>query len=175
MNIMRRDDTQVSSRPSAGVPGAPFMPRATVKTDTQSYYRPPPTEPSAVKSGLDSVGKDMFKTMSNVVLDEENSTFFSQSNVDKLQDDIRSVIKKRGYIIDRQDDRSLLLIMRKVYLSKVFGRLKDWNKQAVDEACAIISRNIEYSDIHIKLKMDSFSPLEYGVSDVSSVRGVLHQ
>lgn len=172
--MMQRYESNVTARPSAGVPGAPFMPLATVKTDTQSYYRPPPTDTPASRIGLDAVGQDMFKTMANVVVDDASSDFFSQSNLDHLQDGIHSAMEKRGYIIDRQDDRSLLLIMRKVFLSKVFGNLKEWNEQSVKEACAIITRNIEYSDIHIKLKMDSFSPLEYGVSDVSSVRGVLH-
>lgn len=43
--------------------------------------------------------------------------FFSKSNVDTVQRRLRDVIRERmGYVIDRQSDEHLLIIMRYVYM-----------------------------------------------------------
>lgn len=51
--------------------------------------------------------------------DDINTQFFGQANVDAIQAQLRDVIKKRlGYVIDRQPDDHLLVIMRYVYMNE---------------------------------------------------------
>ena len=49
--------------------------------------------------------------------DPVNRAFFSQQNVDAIQRSLRDTIKRQtGYVIDRQSDDQLLIVMRYVYL-----------------------------------------------------------
>jgi hypothetical protein len=54
-----------------------------------------------------------------VAADDVNTAFFSQGNVDAIQRQLRDVIRTRmGYVIDRQPDEHLLIIMRYVYMNE---------------------------------------------------------
>jgi hypothetical protein len=163
-------------RPSASVPGPPFMPAASSKLDT--YTRPlgwaGATNAGAGAGGcqLDGVGRTMLKTMPNVVCDQKNAAFFSQGNLDRVQALLAEELRARhGYVIDRQDDQPLLLLMRKAYLSRPQQPLEALNEAAAGEAARIVASNIRYADIHVSLKNASFDPLSYAVSDVGSIRG----
>lgn len=51
--------------------------------------------------------------------DDVNAAFFSARNVDAIQAELRAVIKARlGYVIDRQPDDQLLIVMRYVYMNE---------------------------------------------------------
>lgn len=150
---------------SAGVPGPPFMPLSSSKFD-------PHDAPSACP-GLDRVGAAMLKTM-NVVCDERFVQFFSKRGVDTVQDGLaRRVHAESGYVIDRQSDEKLLLLMRQVYLANVYADQATWVEKAVRAAAANVISNISYANIHLKIKDASFQPIAYGVSDTSSIRGLV--
>lgn len=54
---------------------------------------------------------------SHSAADGVNQPFFAASNVDSIQKQLRDVIAKRmGYVIDRQPDEQLQIIMRYVYM-----------------------------------------------------------
>ena len=82
-----------------------------------------------------------------------NAEFFSQKNIDVLQDYIRSeVYRKSGgeHTISRQSDVELKIIMRSIYLqnakhlpSDVAGQIRELNKLVATEAIPIILTNIE--------------------------------
>lgn len=56
---------------------------------------------------------------STAAADEVNTAFFSQGNVDAIQRQLSDVIRTRmGYVIDRQPDEHLLIIMRYVYMNE---------------------------------------------------------
>lgn len=56
---------------------------------------------------------------STAAADEVNTVFFGQGNVDTIQRQLRDVIRTRmGYVIDRQPDEHLLIIMRYVYMNE---------------------------------------------------------
>jgi hypothetical protein len=157
-------------RPSAGVPGPPFMPKATMKTDVDGTKGGGQDDKNY---NLDSIGHMVFKTMPNVVCDEINSKFFSMKMLDILQNAlIHEMRSNHGYIIDRQEDKQMVLLMRKVYLSNPFASsIKDLMNKTLKEALRIILPNIEYANIHLDLKTSSFTPLAYGISDNDSIRG----
>ena len=82
-----------------------------------------------------------------------NIEFFSQKNIDILQDYIRSeVYRKSGgeYTIGRQSDVELKIIMRSIYLqnakhlpSDVAGQIRNLNKLVAIEAVPKIITNVE--------------------------------
>ncbi len=67
----------------------------------------------------DSITDTSTERWSTQAADGLNTLFFGQANVDAIQAQLRDVIKKRlGYVIDRQPDDQLLIIMRYVYMNE---------------------------------------------------------
>lgn len=66
-----------------------------------------------------SITETSTERWSTSAADDINTQFFGQANVDAIQAQLRDVIKKRlGYVIDRQPDDQLLIIMRYVYMNE---------------------------------------------------------
>jgi hypothetical protein len=70
-----------------------------------------------------------------------NDLYFSKKNIEALQQGIRySVYKRTGQVIDTQNERELLVIMRSLYLqysrnlpTNIVMQVKDLNKRVLDE------------------------------------------
>ena len=96
-----------------------------------------------------------------------NAVFFSQSNIDKLQESIREqvyLMTGSKHRIDRQNDDDLLLIMRSYYL--MFGRnnnaqvaeeLEDLNRRVVGYASAKIFSELDFYLFYRK-DIEDFAP-----------------
>jgi hypothetical protein len=164
---------QPDARPSAGVPGPPFMPLASTRYD-ETILGVPQNQRAERGCDLDSIGRTVFKTMPGVVCDEHNAAFLSKENLDAVQAAVaRSVLSEAGYAIDRQSDEKILILMRKAYLSNVYARdVTVWNAAVVRDAAKKIITNIKYADIHLKIKEASFTPVAYGISSTASIRGL---
>ena len=80
-----------------------------------------------------------------------NTVYFSQGNIDRLQDEIRAAVKQMvNADIDRQSDPDLLLVMRSYYLQyatnnpgKVAEELEDLNKRTIHFCANRIAVEIE--------------------------------
>ena len=128
---------------------------------------------SVASISLDRIGQSIIKTIPNAVMDQRFASFFNIGNLDKLQNLIaRKVEEMGGYIIERQNDSQLLILMRNVYMAHTKSSLDELNNAVVIDAAKNILSNIKFNNIHLDLKRSSFNPLAYGVSDVGSIRGV---
>ena len=80
-----------------------------------------------------------------------NQTFFSQRNVDILQNNIRKMVfEKLGYLIGRQSDVQLEIIMRSIFLQyarnlpyKIKEQIQELNKMVLDFSVNEIIVNIK--------------------------------
>lgn len=96
-----------------------------------------------------------------------NKLFFSQGNIDRLQDEIRSAVRQmvKGDI-DRQSDSDLLLIMRGYYLQyaennphRVAEELEDLNNRVIQFASNRISVEVEAYRYYRKDILDFPAPI----------------
>lgn len=77
-----------------------------------------------------------------------SDVYFSQKNMNILQDGIRYLVYKKSgnnLVIDKQSDNELLIIMRSIYLQycahkpfDVVGQVKDLNSKVLDYAVPVI-------------------------------------
>jgi hypothetical protein len=165
MQAPRFPDSVVDGRQSGGIPGPPFLPKSSSKYDRGIEQDQGP-EP-------DSLGVTVMKTM-GVNYDRTNTAFFSRPGLDEVQRQIADEVRRSAsYIIDRQSDEGVLIIMRKVYLNSFGADLGTLTAAAAKEAAKNIIVNIKYRSIQKKMQDDSFVPLAYGTATTSSIRGTL--
>lgn len=96
-----------------------------------------------------------------------NKLFFSQGNIDQIQDEIRGLVYQMvGASIDRQSDSDLLLIMRSYYLqyaennpSRVGEELELLNKRVVNFSANRIAVEVEAYRYYRKDIMDFPAPI----------------
>lgn len=96
-----------------------------------------------------------------------NKLFFSQQNIDTLQDQIRSTVYQMvGGSIDRQSDSDLMLIMRSYYLQyaendprRVGEELDSLNKRVVNFSANRIAVEVEAYRYYRKDIMDFPAPI----------------
>ena len=98
-----------------------------------------------------------------------NTVFFSQSNIDKLQESIREqvfLMTESKHRIDRQSDDDLLLIMRSYYLmfgrnddSKVAEELESLNRRVIGYASAKIFSELDFYMFYRKDIEDFAAPI----------------
>jgi hypothetical protein len=90
-----------------------------------------------------------------------NEVFFSQANIDKLQKDIQQQVYLMSgpgkYMIDRQNDDDLKIIMRSYYLSfaknnpaTVAEELADLNGRTVGFAAARVYSEVDFHKFYLK-------------------------
>lgn len=161
------------SRPSGltgAVPGPPFLPSASAKSDFVTG-RPVPDDRVAT---LDNIGQAMLKTMPHVIVDATFISFFSKANLDTLQSAIGVHVKvQSGYRINRQSDEKVLILMRRAFLNSLYtdASIGALNERVATEAAANIVTNIKFTKSQEQQREQPFVPLEYGVSDIESIRG----
>lgn len=98
-----------------------------------------------------------------------NTIFFSQTNLDKIQDDIRDQVKLMSggkYTIDRQSDDSLMIIMRSYYAMfakndprNVAGELEGLNKRVVGYASAKVYSEVDFHEFYLNDIQDFAAPI----------------
>lgn len=96
-----------------------------------------------------------------------NTVFFSQDNVDSLQNQIRDTVQQMtGSIIDRQSDTDLLLIMRSYYLQyaennprRIAEELQELNQRVVHFASNRIAVEVEAYKYYRKDILDFPEPI----------------
>lgn len=96
-----------------------------------------------------------------------NTIFFSQTNIDSLQDSIREqvwLMSNKQFAIDRQSDDDLQLIMRSYYLmfgenndARVAQELEDLNRKVIGYASAKIYSEVEFYQFYRK-DVEEFAP-----------------
>lgn len=96
-----------------------------------------------------------------------NKLFFSQGNIDSLQEEIRSTVYQMvGGNIDRQSDSDLMLIMRSYYLqyaennpSRIAEELELLNKRVVNYSANRIATEVEAYRFYRKDILDFPAPI----------------
>jgi hypothetical protein len=101
-----------------------------------------------------------------------NKIYFSQDNIDALQEGIRYrvyVESNKKYIIDKQSEDELKIIMRSIYLQfayfdskNVLNEMKFLNKKVIDFCVPRILREIKQYLYYIEDIKNLPKPLEYG-------------
>jgi hypothetical protein len=96
-----------------------------------------------------------------------NTVFFSESNVEKLQDDIRDRVQALSggkYVIDRQNEDHLKVIMRSYYLQfarnnpqMVAQELEDLNSRVIGYASGKVYSEVDFHMFYIK-DVEDFAP-----------------
>lgn len=79
-----------------------------------------------------------------------NKTFFSQQNLESIQNMIRSTFQKEsGLRLDRQNESDIIVLMRKVFIDKgnfpydnVCGQVRVMNEAVTQEALRQIRTNV---------------------------------
>lgn len=106
-----------------------------------------------------------------------NMAFFSRANVDRIQSDLRCVIRKKlGYGISRQSDDQLLIVMRAVYMqdgdqspSDPRTELQRLNGIVVAQCAPIVASNIKQFLGYLEDASRIPAPLERGIN--TSIKG----
>lgn len=106
-----------------------------------------------------------------------NMAFFSRANVDRIQADIRCVIRRKlGYGISRQSDDQLLIVMRAVYMQDgdqsppdPRAELERLNGIVVAQCAPIIASNIKQFLGYLEDASRIPAPLERGIN--TSIKG----
>lgn len=156
--------------PGSAVPGPPFLPKYVSRADPGQKQSE--TDQMAT---MDGIGQTMWKTMNHLVRDAHHfAAFFCKANLNSIQDQLMVAVRNSSnYIIERQSDEMVLILMRTVYLNNVnkITPIERMNQEVVDYATKNIILNIHFS-VTNQQRMDSaFVPLEYGISDTMSIRG----
>jgi hypothetical protein len=96
-----------------------------------------------------------------------NEVFFSEANIDKLQKDIQDQVYRMSgnkYMVDRQDDQQLKLIMRSYYLmysknndNAVPEELADLNSRVTGYSAAKIYSEVDFREFYIA-DLEDFAP-----------------
>jgi hypothetical protein len=82
-----------------------------------------------------------------------NKLFFSQGNIDRLQDEIRAMVKQMvGADIDRQSDSDLMLIMRSYYLQYAENN----PMRLAEELAELNERVVRFSANRIAVEVEAF-------------------
>lgn len=105
-----------------------------------------------------------------------NTLFFSQQNVDILQQGIRySVYKKTNRTIDNQDERELRVIMRSIYLqysrnlpTNVLEQVKELNSRVLDGVIPKIVIEMNQYSTYLRDASSLPVPLDRGESTSSA-------
>lgn len=101
-----------------------------------------------------------------------NKLFFSQGNIDRLQDEIRAMVKQMvGADIDRQSDSDLMMIMRSYYLQyaennpmRLGEELADLNQRVVQFSANRIAVEVEAFRYYRKDILDFPAPIQNPVN-----------
>lgn len=82
-----------------------------------------------------------------------NKLFFSQGNIDRLQDEIRATVSQMvGAAIDRQSDSDLLMIMRSYYLQYAQNN----PRRVAEELAELNTRVINFASNRIAVEVEAF-------------------
>jgi hypothetical protein len=106
-----------------------------------------------------------------------NMAFFSRRNVDRIQNDIRCIIRKKlGYGISRQSDDQLLIVMRAVFMQDADqdpvdprAELERLNGIVAAQCAPIIASNIKQFLGYLEDASKIPAPLERGIN--TSIKG----
>lgn len=108
----------------------------------------------------------------NIKPNEVSNLFFSCNNIDVLQDGIRYLIYKRTggkYIIGRQSDHDLKIVMRSIYLqygknlpTNIIGQVKELNGMVLDWTVEEVLSNLKQYDKYREDASTMPMPMEYG-------------
>jgi len=91
-----------------------------------------------------------------------NKLFFSQGNVDALQDEIRTNVSQMvGASIDRQSDSDLLLIMRSYYLQYAENN----PNQIAEELALLNKRVVNFASNRIAVEVEAFRHYRKDIMD----------
>lgn len=101
-----------------------------------------------------------------------NKLFFSQGNIDRLQDEIRAMVNQMiGADIDRQSDSDLLMIMRSYYLQyaqnnpmRLAEELAELNERVVNFSANRIAVEVEAFRYYRKDILDFPAPIQNPVN-----------
>jgi len=103
-----------------------------------------------------------------------NKSFFSQGNIDLIQSDLKQAVYARSnhkYIIDRQSDTELLVIMRGIYLeyskynpATIDAERRRLNKIVVDYATPRIISEIQQYKMYLRDSSSNLNPMALPVS-----------
>ena len=101
-----------------------------------------------------------------------SNLFFSTNNIDVLQDGIRYSIYKRTngeYVIGRQSDHDLKVVMRSIYLqygrnlpTDIVGQVKELNGRVLEWTVNEVLSNLKQYQVYGKDASTLPMPMEYG-------------
>ena len=101
-----------------------------------------------------------------------SNLFFSTNNIDVLQDGIRYSIYKRTngeYVIGRQSDHDLKIVMRSIYLqygrnlpNDIVGQVKELNGRVLEWTVNEVLSNLKQYQVYRKDASTLPMPMEYG-------------
>ena len=111
-----------------------------------------------------------------------NTLFFSQKNVDILQQGIRySIYTRTNRTIDNQNERELRVIMRSIYLqysrnlpTNIVEQVKELNSRVLDQVIPKIIIEMNQYSTYLKDASSLPIPLERGESTSSAGTKFLH-
>ena len=111
-----------------------------------------------------------------------NTLFFSQKNVDILQQGIRySIYTRTNRTIDNQNERELRVIMRSIYLqysrnlpTNIVEQVKELNSRVLDQVIPKIIIEMNQYTTYLKDASSLPIPLERGESTSSAGTKFLH-
>lgn len=142
------------------IPDAPKHTGRLPLSDQEMHLPLPPAVLFAPEPGLESseVKERIHFRHSSTPVNEE---FFSQANVDRLQDQIRANV--RGMVnanIDRQNDVDLKLVMRSYYLQYAGESVEQLNERVVAFCANRISVEVEAYRYYRKDILDFPAPIQ---------------
>uniref|UniRef100_A0A6C0CS22 Minor capsid protein P8 central region domain-containing protein n=1 Tax=viral metagenome TaxID=1070528 RepID=A0A6C0CS22_9ZZZZ len=101
-----------------------------------------------------------------------SNLFFSTNNIDILQDGIRYSIYKRTnkqYVIGRQNDHDLKIVMRSIYLqygrnlpTDIVGQVKELNSRVLEWTVNEVLSNLKQYQVYRKDASTLPMPMDYG-------------
>jgi hypothetical protein len=142
------------------IPGAPKHTGRLPLSDQETHLPLPPAVLFAPEPGLESseVKERIHFRHSSTPVNEE---FFSQANVDRVQDQIRATV--RGMVnanIDRQSDVDLKLVMRSYYLQYAGETVQQLNERVVAFCSNRIAVEVEAYRYYRKDILDFPAPIQ---------------
>jgi hypothetical protein len=142
------------------IPGAPKHTGRLPLSDQETRLPLPPAVLFAPEPGLESseVKERIHFRHSSTPVNEE---FFSQSNVDRVQDQIRTTVRSMvNADIDRQSDVDLKLVMRSYYLQYAGETVQQLNERVVAFCANRISVEVEAYRYYRKDILDFPAPIQ---------------
>lgn len=106
----------------------------------------------------------------SVSKNDVNALYFSEENVSALQHGIRySVFRQSEKVIDNQNERELLVIMRSIYLQyatnqpdKIIEQVRELNKRVLDYVVPKIVVELNQYDTYIRDASTLPTPMDRG-------------